>query len=93
MEKPGPKEDGVLATATKYSKKQMKAVMEHYSLILLQPHELEKLPFKFKYEISQYGNSITCHLRSTQGLLLEVDELTEWFEKLPEKVQAEVLPD
>ena len=80
-----------MPTATKYSKKQLIAIMEQYAHRLLQPHAFVDLPLKFKLDVAQYGNSVSCHLRTTEGIMLKVDELTAWFEKLPEGEQEEIL--
>ena len=80
-----------MPTETKYSKKQFIVMMERYAAELLQPHSFPDLPVKFAYEVSQFGKTVSCHLRTTQGVLLQVSDLVEWFEKLPENEQAEML--
>jgi len=78
-------------TDTKYSKKQLSEIMERYTRELLNPQVFSELPVKFQYELSQFRDGMSCHIRTTQGVMMQVDELVEWFEKLPEKTQAEVL--
>lgn len=80
-----------MLTETKYSKKQLKGMMERFTRELLQPRSFSDLPVKFAYELSQFGKTVSCHLRTTQGVVLEVSDLVEWFEKLPEQKQAEIL--
>ena len=80
-----------MSTATTYSRKQLKVMMERYTLELLQPCPFAEVPVKFAYEFSQFGETVSCHLRTTQGVVLEVSDLVEWFEKLPEQKQAEIL--
>ena len=80
-----------MSTTTEYSKKQLKVIMERYTLDLLQGRSFVDLPVKFAYEFCKFGNTVSCHLRTTQGVVLEVDDLVKWFEKLPEKKQTEIL--
>ncbi len=80
-----------MQTAVKYSKKQLITIMERYALQRLGPHSFNDMPVKFKLEVSQYGSSISCHLRTTEGLIMKVSELTEWFEELPETEQEQIL--
>ncbi len=80
-----------MPTDTKYSKKQLNAMMKRYTLELLQPHSFTGLPVKFMFEVSQYGNSVCCHLRTAEGVLLKVGKLIEWFDELPEAKQTEIL--
>lgn len=80
-----------MQTETTYSTKQLNAMMERYTLTLLEPVSFADLPVKFAYDTTQFRETISCHLRTTKGVVLEVDELVAWFEKLPEKKQAEIL--
>jgi hypothetical protein len=80
-----------VATDTKYSKKQLTVMMEQYTRDLLRPQIFSELPLKFKYELSRFRDDMSCHLRTTQGIVMQVDELVAWFEKLPEDVQAEIV--
>ncbi len=80
-----------MPTDIKYTKKQTIAMMERYTLALLEPHSFNDLPVKFKLDVSQYGNSVSCHLRTTEGVLLTVSTLVEWFHTLPEAEQTEIL--
>ena len=79
-----------MAIDTKYSKKSLSAIMERYTRELLQPHKFSNLPLKFQYELSQFRDSVSCHLRTTQGVVMQVDKLVEWFEKLPEEAAGRV---
>ena len=81
-----------MATDTKYSRNSLRAIMERYSRDLLQPKMFCEVPLKFQYELSQFGGTVSCHLRTTQGIVMQIDELVEWFEKLPENTQTEILP-
>ena len=80
-----------MPTAVKFSKKQVSAIMERYAHERFRPHSLEDLPVKIRLDVSQHGNSVCCHMRSTEGLLLTVDELIEWFDKLPDAERSEIL--
>ncbi len=80
-----------MATETKYSKKQLRAIMERYTIELLQPYSFPELPLKFRYELSQFGDTVSCHLRTTQGIVRQADELVNWFEKLSEQEQEQIL--
>ncbi|GAG47921.1 unnamed protein product [marine sediment metagenome] len=80
-----------MATETQYSRKQLSAIMERYTRELLHPQKFSELPLKFRYELSQFGDGLSCHLRTTQGIVMQVDELLEWFGKLSEEAQEEVL--
>ena len=80
-----------MSTAANYTKKQLQAMMERYAYDLLQPLQFDDLPVKFAYEFTQFGQTVSCHLRTTQGIVLGVPELVEWFEKLPKKKQEEIL--
>ena len=80
-----------MLTETSYSKKQLKVMMERYTVELLQPRPFTELPVKFAYDVSQVGETVSCHLRTTLGVVLQVSDLVGWFEKLPEQKQAEIL--
>ncbi|MCP3978544.1 MAG: hypothetical protein GY716_04305 [bacterium] len=80
-----------MQTATAYSKKQLKIIMERYAATLLEPVSFADLPVTFAYETTQFRGTVSCHLRTTKGIVLEVEELVTWFEKLPAKQQAEIL--
>lgn len=80
-----------MSTNTEYSKKQLKKMIERYTLALLQPLSFADLPVKFACETTQFGKTVSCHLRTTQGVVLEVSDLVKWFETLPESERAEIL--
>lgn len=80
-----------MLTKTKYTKKQLQAMMERYTLELLRPHSFSDLPVRFAYDFSQFGKTVSCHLRTTQGVVLEVGDLVQWFGELPEDEQAKLL--
>ena len=80
-----------MAVDTKYSKKQLNAMMERYALARLEPCSFSDLPVKFRLELSQFGKTLSCHLRTTQGIVLERDQLIEWFENLSETEQSSIL--
>ena len=80
-----------MPTATKYSKKQLKVMMERYTSTLLEPASFSELPVTFAYDTTQFQGTVSCHLRTTKGIVIEVDELVTWFEKLTAKKQAEIL--
>jgi hypothetical protein len=65
--------------------------MERYTVELLQPQMFAELPVKFRYELSQFGDTVSCHLRTTQGVVRQAGELVTWFEKLGEEEQAKIL--
>ena len=44
-----PREDILLPTDTKYSKQQLNAMMERYTLELLRPHAFANMPVEFKF--------------------------------------------
>ena len=80
-----------MQTETTYSKKQLKVMMERYTTTLLEPVSFADLPVKFTYDTTQFHETVSCHLRTTKGVVLEVEELVAWFEKLPKEKQAEIL--
>ena len=80
-----------MPTATTYSKKQLTRMMERYTSELLQPGLSPELPVRFAYETSQFGETVSCHLRTTQGVVRQVSDLVEWLEQKPEQEQAEIL--
>lgn len=80
-----------MRTETTYSKKQLKVMMERYTVTLLEPVLFAELPVTFAYDTTQFRETVSCHLRTTKGVVLEVEELVAWFEKLPEEKQAEIL--
>ena len=80
-----------MPTATKYSKKQLKTMMERYATMMLEPVPIAEAPVTFAYETSQYQETVSCHLRTTKGIVIQVNELVGWFEKLPKKNQSDIL--
>jgi hypothetical protein len=75
----------------KYSRNQLKSMMERYASTMLDPVPIAEAPVTFTYETSQYEETVSCHLRTTRGVVLEVPELVAWFEKLPTKKQTDIL--